>query len=138
MRRRQLSRELARVVEILVERYRPVAIILFGSRARGDYKPWSDYDLLIIADFSKPFLERIGDVLEALSGTCLPIEPHPYTLEEALNMLDKGSPTIVDSLSEGIVLHKTPELSKLVEKYSEMVRKGLRKSETSIILPKDT
>ncbi len=25
-------------------------IILFGSRARGDYREWSDYDVLIIVD----------------------------------------------------------------------------------------
>ncbi len=25
-------------------------IVLFGSRARGDERPWSDYDLLILVD----------------------------------------------------------------------------------------
>lgn len=25
-------------------------IVLFGSRARGDNKPWSDYDVLLIVD----------------------------------------------------------------------------------------
>ncbi|MEM4970535.1 MAG: nucleotidyltransferase domain-containing protein [Sulfolobales archaeon] len=137
MRGRQLPAELARAVEILVEMFKPIAIILFGSRARGDYKPWSDYDILIIADFDKSFLDRIGDIFEALSNIDLPIEPHLYTLEEALNMLDKGNPIIIDSLSEGLVLYKTPEFDKLVEKLDEMIRKGLRKSETTIILPKN-
>jgi predicted nucleotidyltransferase len=32
--------------------YRPHIrkIVLFGSRARGDERPWSDYDLLILVD----------------------------------------------------------------------------------------
>ena len=48
--------------------------------------------------------------MEALSCTHLPIEPHLYTLIEALSMLSKGNPLIVDALSEGIILYKTSEL----------------------------
>jgi hypothetical protein len=48
--------------------------------------------------------------LEALSCTHLPIEPHLYALIEALSMLSKGNPLIVDALSEGIILYKTSEL----------------------------
>ena len=29
---------------------RLVGVMLFGSRARGDYKPWSDYDFLIVLE----------------------------------------------------------------------------------------
>lgn len=59
------------------------AIILFGSRARGDYLPWSDYDLLVLADFNEPYLDRIKILLNLLSDIPIPIEPHPYTLGEA-------------------------------------------------------
>ncbi|WP_440060020.1 nucleotidyltransferase domain-containing protein [Thermogladius sp. 4427co] len=127
---------LGEAVRILIDRFKPIAIILFGSRARGDYKPWSDYDILIIAYFTKPYLERLGEVLEALKDIPLPIEPHPYTLEEALNMLEKGNPIIVDALSEGRILYSTQELNKLLDKFSEMVRQGLRKTDTSIVLPR--
>jgi predicted nucleotidyltransferase len=68
-------RELSSVVECLKRRFNLYAIILFGSRARGNYKPWSDYDLLIIGDFNKPHLDRLREVLETLSCTSLPIEP---------------------------------------------------------------
>jgi len=131
-------RELSSVVECLKRRFNLYAIILTGSRARGDHKPWSDYDLLIIGDFNKPYLERLGEVLEALSCTHLPIEPHPYTLIEALSMLSKGNPLIVDALSEGITLYKTSELGVLEEKYRELVRRGLKKSSVSVILPEDS
>lgn len=48
--------ELARVVERLGVKCTVHAVLLFGSRARGDWKPWSDYDLLIVAEFDRPYL----------------------------------------------------------------------------------
>jgi predicted nucleotidyltransferase len=41
-------RALARVVERLIEAYQPERIYLFGSKARGDYGPDSDFDLLVV------------------------------------------------------------------------------------------
>ena len=38
------------VAEAVYDAVRPVAVILFGSRARGDYREDSDVDLLIITD----------------------------------------------------------------------------------------
>ncbi|MGC9149435.1 MAG: nucleotidyltransferase domain-containing protein [Sulfolobales archaeon] len=135
MREDSSENELRKAVDILVSKYEPVAIILFGSRARGDYKPWSDYDLLIIARFDKNYLDRIGEILTVLSEIKIPVEPHPYTLEEALEMLNKGNPMIIDALSEGVVLYRSQELEKLVNRLNEMIRRGLRKTYTSIIIP---
>lgn len=41
--------ELARVVGAIVASVHPDAVILFGSRARGDFKPDSDFDLALVA-----------------------------------------------------------------------------------------
>lgn len=129
---------LKRVIDKLVKILKARVIILFGSRARGDWGPWSDYDLLIIADFREKYLDRIARVLEVLNDVPLPIEPHPYTLEEALNMLRRGCPTIVDALEEGKVLYAEERcLRKLIEVLSELKKRGLRRSETSIVLPSD-
>jgi len=51
-------RVLSSVVECLKRRFNLIAIILTGSKARGDYKPWSDYNLLITGDFDKPYWEK--------------------------------------------------------------------------------
>lgn len=110
-------------------------VVLFGSRSRGDWKPWGDYDLLVIAEFEEKYLDRISKLLDLLSDVSIPIEPHPYTLKEAMRMLERGNPTIVDALEEGEILYSTPELEDLIERYKEMKRKGLRRSRTSIILP---
>jgi predicted nucleotidyltransferase len=114
------------------------AVILFGSRARGDWLPWSDYDLLIIADFREPYLERIKKLLDLLSDIPLPIEPHPYTLEEAISMLKKGNPTIVDALEEGVRLYEGEGFKRLVELFNELKRRGLKRTETTIIVPEET
>lgn len=122
-------------VKRLVEKYRLTAVILFGSRARGDWGPWSDYDLLIIGDFEKSYVDRIGDILEILSDVKIPVEPHPYTLKEALDMLNKGNPLIFDAIEEGMVLYSSEDYGKLLETFRRLKEKGMRKGSTSIILP---
>lgn len=41
---------LNKIVEIIVKTVSPEKVILFGSRARGDFSETSDYDLLIVKD----------------------------------------------------------------------------------------
>ena len=109
-------------VEKLREHYDVHAVILFGSRARGDHKPWSDYDLLI-ANFTERYLDRIGRLLEILD-LGINIELHPYTLNEALEMLKRGSPTILDALSEGIILFESKKFEVVKKAYVELLKKG--------------
>ena len=129
--------KLREATDILVKSLRRVVVvILFGSRARGDWGPWSDYDILIVADFEEPYLDRLRKVLEILSTIPLPIEPHPYTLKEAIEMLRRGSLTIIDALEEGIVLYRGEGFEILVNEYEKLKKAGLRKSYTSIVLPR--
>ncbi len=44
------SETLAEAVHRLVTRFAPQRIVLFGSRARGDFGESSDYDLLVVVD----------------------------------------------------------------------------------------
>ncbi|RLE47898.1 MAG: nucleotidyltransferase domain-containing protein [Candidatus Methanomethylicota archaeon] len=132
-----MSQELQKAVQALTSSYKIHAIILFGSRARGDHKPWSDYDLLIIGEFDKPFLDRIGDVLKTLEEIKLPIEPFPYTPREAQDMLKKANPTIVNALEEGKPLYTSQTYQKLVKQLQELKRKGLKKTTTTITMPRE-
>lgn len=45
---------LVEIVRRLVDAYRPERIYLFGSHARGDVGPESDYDLLVLVPPSAP------------------------------------------------------------------------------------
>ena len=61
---------LAEIVRRLVEAYQPDRIYLFGSKARGDAGPDSDYDLLIIVpDEASPEHRRSRLAYERLWGT---------------------------------------------------------------------
>ncbi|MEM1831278.1 MAG: nucleotidyltransferase domain-containing protein [Desulfurococcaceae archaeon] len=127
--------KLREAVRRITSRYRVEAIVLFGSRARGNHRPWSDYDLLVVADFEEKYLDRFLRIYELTDDLGLNIEPHPYTMNEALEMLRKGNPIIVDALSEGVVLYAGNRFEELLRLYRKLVEKGLRRTETSIILP---
>lgn len=61
---------LAEVVRRLVAAYRPEQVYLFGSVARGEAGPDSDYDLLVVVpDEAPPELRRSRLAYEALCGT---------------------------------------------------------------------
>jgi len=61
---------LAEIVRRLVASYQPERIYLFGSRARGDAGPDSDYDLLLVVpDDAAPEKRRSRLAYQALRGT---------------------------------------------------------------------
>ncbi|MCE4611841.1 MAG: nucleotidyltransferase domain-containing protein [Desulfurococcales archaeon] len=122
--------ELREIVEKLRRSLNLAAVVLFESRARGDY------DLLVITWFRESYLDRIKLVLDILADVKIPVEPHPYTPQEALEMLRKGSPTIVDALEEGIVLYDSGWLKALRDELKRIKKRGLRRSKTTIILPR--
>jgi uncharacterized protein len=68
------SKLLDQIVEILVREAQPERIILFGSQARGDARPDSDIDLLVVE--SKVIAKRseIVRLLQALSPLRLPVD----------------------------------------------------------------
>jgi predicted nucleotidyltransferase len=61
---------LAEVVHRLVDSYQPERVYLFGSVARGDAGPDSDYDLLVVVpDDAPPERRRSRLAYEVLRGT---------------------------------------------------------------------
>jgi predicted nucleotidyltransferase len=62
--------KLAEVVRRLVEAYEPERIYLFGSKARGEAGPDSDYDIMVvIRDSAPPPKRRSRLAYEVLRGT---------------------------------------------------------------------
>lgn len=60
---------LDRITQVIVERFSPERIVLFGSRARGDHHEESDYDLIVVletaierGDRAKQLYAAIGHV----------------------------------------------------------------------------
>jgi Nucleotidyltransferase domain len=68
-----------RILQAFGERVRK--IILFGSRARGDALPDSDYDVLVVLDSLPPgeWHRTVLDLYDACRGSGVAVEPHPMS-----------------------------------------------------------
>jgi uncharacterized protein len=62
------------IIRILVEEARPERIILFGSHARGDAKPDSDIDLLVVEKSVDNQRAEMVRLQRALSPLRLPVD----------------------------------------------------------------
>lgn len=101
-----LEREVQQAVERLTAEYRPERIILFGSRAEGDFDRESDVDLLIIKETPKRYLERLWEVERILSDRLLPIDIIVLTPGELAERLKAGDPFIASIVGEGIAIYE--------------------------------
>jgi predicted nucleotidyltransferase len=80
----QLERDpsLKAIVERLVVAFQPEKIYLFGSKARGDEGPDSDYDLMVIvASSSEPSYRRSQQACLALHGIATAADVLVWTRE---------------------------------------------------------
>jgi predicted nucleotidyltransferase len=74
---------LAEVVRRLVDVYRPERVYLFGSRARGDARADSDYDLLVLlAQSDEPSFRRARRGYHALHGSGIAVDLLVWTMSE--------------------------------------------------------
>lgn len=58
-----LNNELARILDVLINKYNPQKVILFGSLVEGKVHEFSDIDLIVIKESDKPFYERLEEVV---------------------------------------------------------------------------
>ena len=66
---------LSEIVRRLVDVYRPERIYLFGSAARGESGPDSDFDVMVVvSDSALPELRRSRPSYKALRGIGFPID----------------------------------------------------------------
>lgn len=87
----------------LLQRYAPEWIILFGSRVRGEADEHSDSDPIVIKRTTRPFLERLRDVVPYLIEFGRPAAILVYTPEEFDRMSETGLGWIVRQ--EGVALY---------------------------------
>lgn len=104
LKRYRYKSQLLDFIAELKKQFRPLAIVLFGSLARGDYMPESDADVLVL--FSQPrvdFLGKISEIKE-LDNFGL-VEVFPYGLTQFLNMLQDYNLIALDALNDGLIVH---------------------------------
>ncbi len=74
---------LVRILERLIEAYQPERIYLFGSKARGEAGPDSDYDIMVlVSESSEPAYRRAKHAYEVLRGIATAVDVLVWTQEE--------------------------------------------------------
>lgn len=110
-RRWVLERELRRIMEIVVERYRPEKIVLFGSLADERLNnvdrvhQWSDLDLFIVKATPRRYQERAGEIIRLVEPR-VAVNAIVYTPEELVRAEQEHRFFIVEEvLRRGEVLY---------------------------------
>ena len=97
---------LAEVVRRLIETYAPERVYLFGSNARGEAGPDSDYDiLLVVPDGAPPELKRSRLAYEKLWGTGTAVDVLVWTRSSFDNRLHLPTSLPATVIREGQLLH---------------------------------
>lgn len=132
----KLILKLKEFIKIIKNKYQLKCVILFGSRARGDYSPYSDIDLIIIGQFTEKFINRGFEFYENLE-----IEKAKdvfcYTPEEFEEMFLRGIVSILEAIDEGMCLNGEEFFQEYRRKLKILKKFGLRKEPPVWILPKN-
>ena len=94
------------IVRRIVETAQPEKIILFGSRARGDARPNSDFDVLVIKESTEPGYRRDAPLYLALAGLNAPVDLMVYTPEEVTDWSAVPQAFITTAVREGKVVYE--------------------------------
>ncbi len=112
-RRYELSSALDKISETLIKEYQPEKIILFGSMVDQDVKEWSDLDIAIIKQTTKPFYQRLREVA-LLCRPTIGVDFLVYTPEEFQQFLADQNPFITEEIvNKGKVIYER-QLAKAV------------------------
>lgn len=96
---------LTQAKELLIQTARPDKIILFGSRARGDHRPTSDLDLLVILPHVDDPIEEMARLRLALTNIPMAIDLIVMSRREVEDRANLRGTMLYHALREGRVLH---------------------------------
>jgi uncharacterized protein len=101
---------LADIVKRVVRAAKPEKIVLFGSAARGEMGPNSDYDLLVIKGGKFNRHRVIVAITRALRGKGAAVDVVVVTSDEAERYRDTHCLVICPALREGRVVYDSQAL----------------------------
>ena len=100
-----VEKEIHRITQQIIEKYKPEKIILFGSAARGEGNPDSDADFLIIKKDTPLYgSDRVRE-LSRLVDRKISVDLLIYRPEEFEKRLQMGDPFLKAIIKEGKVLY---------------------------------
>ena len=100
-----LSKDIQDATDVLIREFRPLRVILFGSRAYGHPRPDSDTDLLVILPFECSTHRMTVNMLGAIGGD-KNVDLVPRRPQDVKMWYDAGDPMMRDALDRGIVLYE--------------------------------
>ena len=135
------AEKLQRMVQILVAAAEPEKIILFGSRARGDARPDSDVDLLVVEaepfDGNRSCAKESLRLRRALGAQGVDKDILVYSLEDVEYWRDSLNSVLARALREGAVLYERPKqaaaLLQAAERDFEAARRMLDQEAHDVI-----
>ncbi len=100
------DRLISDILRRVVETVQPERVILFGSRARGDARPDSDFDLLVIKESDEPRYRRSVPLYVALADLPVEVEVVVYTPEEVLEWSEVPQAFVTTAVREGTTIYE--------------------------------
>jgi len=94
------------IVRRIVDTALPEKVILFGSRARGDARPNSDFDVLVIKQSDEPRYCRSAPLYVALADLPVEVEVMVYTPEEVEEWSQVPQAFVTTALREGTTIYE--------------------------------
>lgn len=94
------------MVRIIVERFDPDKIILFGSHAKGEAGPDSDIDLLVVMPVDGSKREKRIEIRLALHNIHIPKDIIVVTLGELEKYRNSAGTIIYPALQEGRAIYE--------------------------------
>lgn len=97
------------IVSDIVEAFRPVRIIAFGSLARGTEGPDSDIDLLVVVDRVSLYEKRkLRSAIRHVVSAPTPLDIHVSDPEEIGRRGHLRGSILYPALREGLVVYERP------------------------------
>jgi predicted nucleotidyltransferase len=94
------------IVRRIVDAAQPEKVILFGSQARGDAQPNSDFDVLVIKPSDEPRYRRSIPLYVALADLPVEVEVIVYTPEEVDEWSQVPQAFVTTVVREGTTIYE--------------------------------
>jgi len=94
------------IVRRIVNVAQPEKVILFGSHARGDARPDSDFDVLVIKQSDEPRYRRSVPLYVALADLPVEVEVMVYTPEEVAEWSEVPQAFVTTAVREGKTIYE--------------------------------
>ena len=112
------QKQIEKILKIIVDKYKPDKVILFGSYAYGYPSKDSDLDLLVVKDSNLPRYKRAREIRKHLWGiTDIPKDIIVYTQKEIDDWVDVKEAFITNIVEKGKILYENKKGTSVVSTF---------------------